>query len=348
MSFSLLPYLVALLFSVTLLFSVKGGEVGTQALQERSIWEVEVKPDPEVPGKWKLEGSVFAIGDPVHETLTLQALIDGGVVRQGTGRKDDSVAQYIRGVFWNDDPCALLFTEDHFRPLEPSLGWVWWVEFRQAATAESQRVGFSNLKTCPLLGRSHFGDLQFLHGMAERNGVKAAETFQRMLAWTSVSYRIAIGDLGADIPLEADPTAKALGLVIGNWSAMRLFRASTEGATRARALGSLLHMIQDSYARGHVSRVASGNDAGAINQFLSYVDQDEKKHAHDDSWSAKGPDDLARTLAIPEASDALIASTEIVRLYKAGTKWSLVEQYLRNSALRVLRDARDSGPGDYK
>jgi len=334
--------------AVVLLLGAKAGAAEVEHLEERSIWKIEVEPDQAEPGKFKINGSVFGIGDPVHETLTLKALIDGGVARTETRRKDDSIAQYIRGVFWNDDPCAQLFTENHVNPLDPSLGVVWYLEFRQAAKVESQRAGFSDLKSCPLLGRSHFGDLQFLHGMAERNDVKATDTLQRMIAWASVSYRIAIGELSVDAPLEEDPTAKSLGLLIGDWNAKRLLRANMEEEARSRALGSLLHMIQDSYARGHVSRIPNGADAGSIRQFLSYIDQDEKKHAHDDSWSENGPDDLARTLGVPGARDALSACIEIVRLYKKKTKWSVVEQYLKQSVLRVVPDAVDSGPGDYK
>lgn len=251
----------------------------------------------------------------------------------------------MRGVFWNDDPCAQLFAEDDFSPLKPSFGAVWYVDFQKARKAESQRNAFQDL-VCKLLGRSHFGDLQFFHGMADRNGVKPNETAERMLAWASVTYRIAIGEIGVQTPLEADAKARTLLLSIGDWTAMRLFRAKTAAETRARALGSLLHMIQDSYAHGHVARAGAGPNAGTITQFLSYVDQDEKKHAHDDSWSS-GTNDLERTLSIPGARDAFSASTEIVRLYKAGATWASVEQYLKGGPLFVMPDAQVSGPGVY-
>lgn len=339
-------YLAALLALALLLYLVDPG-IRAQDRTETSIWAIEIDPIPKEPGKYAIRGSVFAIGDPVHETLTLHALINGGVAKAGAARTDASIVQYIRGVFWNDDPCAQLFTENNSDPLDPSFGVAWYLEFERARNAVSQGRRFGDIG-CKLLARSHFGDLQFLHGMAERNNVKAHETLERVLAWASVTYRIAIGVLDARVPLEADPDAKRLRLALGNWTPMRLFRAKTLADTRARALGSLLHMIQDSFAGGHVARVPEGApNAGAIRQFLSYVEQDTKKHAHDDSWSGGG-DDFQRSIAVPGAREALSASIEIVRHYRTDTSWRTVESYLKTGPFRMLANAQDSGPGDYK
>src|SRR5262245_29379081 len=118
--------LAVVAFAVVLRVNDGGGSA--EEKKENSIWTIEEEPDPEPPGKYKIKGSVFGIGDPVHETLTLHALIDGGVVNGGTTRKDSSVAQFIRGVFWNDDPCAQLFLENDFKPLQPSTGVAWYLD----------------------------------------------------------------------------------------------------------------------------------------------------------------------------------------------------------------------------
>lgn len=310
-----------------------------------SMWKVGIEPAGD--GKYIIVGSVFAIGDPVHETLTLHALIDGGVLPKSTTVEDGAAVQFIRGVLWNDDPCAKLLAEDEFSPLKPSFGVAWYLDFKSAQRQAKTGVGFQDLY-CPLLGRSHFGDLQFLHGMADRDGVKAADTAKRMLAWANVAYRIALGDIAPRKPLKTDSGADALLSSAAEMSAMRLLRAKTESETRARAFGALLHMVQDSYARGHVSRVpaSAGQPAGII-QFLSYGNQDSDKHAHDDSWR-DGTDDLERTLRIPGAQDALGASTELVRRYKAREPWPAVESYLKNGPLFVRSDAKNSGPGGYE
>lgn len=309
------------------------------------MWNVKLEPVGD--GKYKIEATVFAIGDPVHETLMLHSLINGEVLPKGTTANDRLAAQFIRGVLWNDDPCAQLLTENDFSPLEPSLGVVWYMDFLKAQSQAKTGAGTQGLK-CPLLGRSHFGDLQFLHSMADRDGVKADHTANRILSWASVMYRIALGKIDSRRPLKEDSTAHALLSSIAEMSAMRLLRAKTESEARARAFGTLLHMVQDSYARGHVKRIpASANQPASIIQFLSYVNQDSEKHAHDDSWR-DGTCDLERTLKIPGARDALETSTELVRRYNAGEAWPAVENYLRGGPFLVSSDAKESGPGGYE
>ena len=41
--------------------------------------------------------------------------------------------------------------------------------------------------------RSHFGDLQFLHSMASRDGEMASETRQRILMWAEFTWSVAVG-----------------------------------------------------------------------------------------------------------------------------------------------------------
>jgi len=314
--------------------------------KKKSIWEIEVESVE--TGKFSVKGSVFGIGDPVHETLTIKALIDSGLAKNGVTNEDPDVVQFVRGVFWNDDPCAQLFAENEFQPLKPSYGVSWYSDFLYASKYKDHSFDFKSL-SCELLGRSHFGDLQFLHGMADKDGVKPADTAAKMIVWANVMYRVAIGQIDANESLDADKTAKHLiNQLSAKITPMELFRAKTKPEAKARALGSLLHMIQDSYSYGHVKREKSEpNDEGAILQFLSYINQNAKKHAHDDKWSA-GSTDLEKTLSVPGARRALIASTEICKLYKSKIPWEKVEQYLINGPLVVSKNAVASGPGDYK
>lgn len=338
------PPLLAVLPFVTLLI---GSEVALgQEDSPISMWEVQLAPDENSEAKFKIEGP-WSIGDPVHETLTLHALIRGGILPNTASRNSLNAAQFIRGVFWNDDPCAQLLAESVSNPLSKSNGIAWYLDFSKAPGLQKTGAGFRSLE-CPLLGRSHFGDLQFLHSMADQDGISASTTVERILAWASVMYRIALGEIQYDAPLNSDSTASKLLSSLAEKSPKELLRAQIESETRARALGSLLHMVQDSFARGHVNRISASNGQPAgILQFLSYTNQDEKKHAHDDSWG-KGTTDFERTMKIPGASEALAASTELVRRYKDHQPWSEVESYLKNSLFFIRSDAQDSGPGEYK
>lgn len=306
--------------------------------QETSIWKVQIEPYDD--SKFKVRGSVFAIGDPVHETLTLYALRSAGLVTSNSRRDDAAVAEYVRGVFWNDDPCAQLFAENDLAPLQPSFGIAWYIDFRRARPAASAKVGFTNL-ACPLLGHSHFGELQFLHAMAEENCIEAALTAEKVVVWATLMYRVAIGDLPSDVPLRADRLGSLVSSRIGDLAPNDLLRAKTSTEVRQRALGSLLHVLQDSYAGGHVERSASG-----IERFLSYRDQDEDSHAHEDSW-AKGETDLEKTLSVPGAREALDVSAKVLGMFRDKHKWEAVRDYLRRGPFALSPTAAKSGPGRF-
>jgi hypothetical protein len=325
---------------VALLFSSAGAGAEVPAAETRkevSIWSLEAMDVD--PRKYEIEGP-FAIGDPVHETLTLKALVRGGAVLGTVGRRSAQVAQFMRGVFWNDDPCAQLFSESISNPLRPSLGLAWFFDFRLASSENSGN--FSKLD-CPLLGESHFGRLQFLHAMANSDDIAAEVTQEEVLAWISVTYRIATGRLDARQPLSADPVAAKLLGDVAALSAMRLFRDATPSETRQRALGSLLHLVQDSFALGHVER----QDLGPIVQFLSYRNQNSKKHAHDDAWQ-QGETDEARILATPGAAEAIDACAKIVAMYVKNASWSEVESHLRQGPFRLGSPTHPSGPGKFR
>lgn len=79
---------------------------------------------------------------------------------------------------------------------------------------------------------------------------------------------------------------------VWNWgkSCQRIYPEEPEDELKARAVGAILHVIQDSYARGHTLRVAmSGSNwcsprisCTKIKSFSDYTKQDSKKHGRAD------------------------------------------------------------------
>jgi len=284
--------------------------------------------------------SALGLGTAVATAAVLEALIRGGAVPDSSSRRGTQVAQFMRGVFWNDDPCAELFSESIRNPLRPSTGLNWYFDFRKARSDTSGK--FSNLD-CPLLGESHFGRLQFLHGMANGDDVAAEATQEQIMAWASITYRVAIGGLDARQPLSTDPVAANLLGDLAFLSPSRLFRDATPAETRQRAFGSLLHMIQDSFALGHVER----DDFGPIIRFLSYRNQNSGKHAHDDAWR-KGQTEEDRIRATPGATEAIDACAKIVAMYVRSAAWSELESHLRQGPFRLGNPNYPSGPGKFR
>jgi hypothetical protein len=298
-----------------------------------AIWDLHFDENDK---KFGIEGSIFAIGDPVHETLTLQAVRAAGLAGPDATASTPAAIQYVRGVFWNDDPCAqLLFNQVD---LMPTTGWDWYWDFHEAdkRAAKGGRV-FDGLK-CKLVGRSHFGDLQFLHGMATDDGLPAATTRAQVLAWAKFVYGVATGAIDDLTALSAVPELKALPS-LGAGTVRDLFRASNKVVVRERAAGSLLHLLQDSYAGGHVDRAENGE----IRQFHSYARQDHAAHKKDDMWQGGGSD-LERIRQLKGGAAALEASTEVLRLYKKKQPWADVEAYLLKTPLRLAKQTQPSGP----
>lgn len=299
----------------------------------RVFWDLDYE---EAKDKYGIEGSVFAIGDPVHETITLHALIGAKLAPPGSSLKTPSVQQFIRGVFWNDDPCASLFSNK--RDLSASFGIAWYWDFRKA-DKEADPKRFKGL-SCKLEGRSHFGDLQFFHGMANADGLPASDTLERMIAWAKISYAVAVGESAAAMQLTTLPAPfNSLGA-----TPRALFVAPNDALVPERAIGSFVHVIQDSYARGHTRRtLLPGGRFGAIEQFHSYAHQNHDKHKADDMWQSGG-DDIDKIKAAKGGLEALEASTRVLDFYRRKTDWSEVEQYLRTGPWRLADKTLPSGP----
>ena len=189
---------------------------------------------------------------PIHESIAIAAFINSnlhfnfGVTYYNLNQKQ---WEYFRGLVWNDDPSCLLFDDSHGNNHDFGIGLEWYNAFLN---------GPPNCMT----KRSHFGNLQFLHGMATKVGEAAQETKNKLMTWLEIMYKLACGDQGV---LSTDQLTSRLG---------NDFNASTDPAGSAtlkdlilattpsygwinlqrRALGICLHIIQDSYAIGHTQR----------------------------------------------------------------------------------------------
>lgn len=312
------------------------GLARADAKSEVVMWELPYFTATTKPG---IQATILAIGDPVHETLTLVALRDAGVLPSAATRLDKSFHEFQRGVFWNDDPCGQLFLTT--TSVKPSSGLGWWSDFH-SADKEAAPKKFSKL-TCKLLGRSHFGDLQFLHGMANGDGVPAEQTRALILAWTHFTYDVAIGavkpsaDLAKVVEMSALPSFNVA-------TPKALFNTSNEPSLRERAIASLVHTIQDSYAKGHTLRTVNADGSfGDIEKFRSYANQDHDKHKRDDMWQG-GSTDVEKIRKFRGGAEALAASRRVLEFYKAKDGWSEVEKYLVGGPFRLSGNTKPSGP----
>jgi len=135
------------------------------------------------------------------------------------------------------------------------------------------------------------GRLIFIHAMARKVTEEAWRTQHKVMMWAEFTYRVAIGDIlpsthlgDLEINVEKDfnhgPTLAALLDIWSDKTVGWLFTGSENSTQHSSAqgiaLGSLLHMLQDSFCMAHAQReVARRAEANArlIKSFNFYQEQ---------------------------------------------------------------------------
>ncbi|WP_155290757.1 hypothetical protein [Pseudomonas chlororaphis] len=263
------------------------------------------------------------------------------------GNKYDAL---VRGVWWNDDPNQLLFGFWGDRHAK----WVAWMRDGKgiAQTGRNYRGKKAEIsQTYYIQYRSHYGDLQFLHAMASADNQPALVTQANILAWAEFTYQVATRRIDAETKFKDVKTtnfqnyfSKQPGWTI-NYLFAPTYRLSSPDYTSQMALGSLLHVIQDSYSLGHTLRdfkATAACPSGRVIQYYSYVHQDSDRHHMTDtpaSWRAQG-------LISPQ--DPVSASATVLRFANQHAEWPVVRDYLQKVVFCTDNDAIVSGPGKYR
>jgi hypothetical protein len=233
-----------------------------------------------------------------------------------------------------------------------------------------------------LTGRSHFFDLQFLHAMASKEREQPQDTLAKIMLWAEVMYRLSIseGIAGTDLlsgVLVTGRTTAPDGTVY-TYRLSQYFDASTRPTGDAmldglltrrtgfagvdlgrRAIGSLLHLVQDSYAKGHVRRTllnpadrqAGSTDQfkpgtwgryGEIENFHCYKNQNDVLHSKYDTASGVDAGKADTFNPLIGARDALEASRKLLDMWHAGTAWAAAggpKAYLEGTVFKLAATA---------
>ncbi len=308
---------------------------------------------------------IHKIGESVHEEITNRILgCEGDRDICGAPDYEPKNAYVLAGVRWNDDP-PFRFEAGHgnFGGCEPGATvrlvtfprcWANVFKDGEKRAASGETIGAEN---APLVVRSHFGDLQILHAMASKDKEAAAVVRERIIAWSEFAWRIAM----SEIPLATrakDVSVAGFRELFGTkgWSIQDLFALGNPHVRKPEsmselAFGSLLHLVEDSFAGGHVERAmpdglekCSGTSGdymmpGRIVEFHSYSQQDSTKHGDDDArsafsanWSGPRPNvvDVGRILADH---------------FTRRAPWTEVKPYIE-CIFALDQEARPSSPGE--
>ena len=219
--------------------------------------------------------------------------------------------------------------------------------------------------------RSHFGDLQFLHAMGAHEGEMPYSTRDRFFKWLGVMFKLAYGNQGVSEyqPLRdhfpelfSGSTSPSDGATLRDLilSSTPEYRYSN---VPLRALGICLHIIEDSYAIGHVQRRLMnpqdfiGRDSnrylnfrpgtwgqwGPIVSFHTYGNQDDDRHSFYDGLEGAGlpnPKDLGSFNRLHGARDAIEACIILTDHFAEKQPWDKLRQKLRKTVFAVDRYAK--------
>ncbi|MEO3715007.1 hypothetical protein [Roseateles flavus] len=309
---------------------------------------------------------VSTFGSPVHEEISNRALdCEGDEDICADVNWDPAQAYVLAGVRWNDDP-PFRFEQSFGKysgcapgqtvrlVVQPEC----WARVFRDGKLRAQRGEALNARTAPLLVRSHFGDLQFLHAMGAADGELPEVTQRRILMWAEFTWKVATLKIRGDA-IVAKQEIAGIPEVFGanGWSVQDLFALGNPNIRKpaylaAVAFGSLLHTVQDSFSRAHVSRrqpayqgtcpgAASAYPApGLIEEFHSYSHQDSGLHSQADVRAA-----FAVNLSSGKPT-AVDLGRALAEFYGRQADWSEVAPYIQ-CLFQLAPDARPASPGDY-
>lgn len=276
--------------------SPSGTAVERHEVKAKAVWYERYKSSVATWG-------VYNFTHPVHEEIT-QLIFGCDTSPDACASPDIEFApsSIIAGVRWNDDPPFRLATtgikecrtDQTIRVVTQPI--CWYHLFRHAEKRARTTYFDGKSKRWNTMYRSHFGDLQFLHAMASRDGEPAGTTRDRVLMWAEFAWSVATGAEKPNTLLKDVKVGQFADFFpLSGQDVLDLYTLGNKALRRNLgdvAFGSLLHMVQDSFAFGHAERAkpvagetCPGTDLphpGRIKGFRSYSNQDHKKHgAHD-------------------------------------------------------------------
>lgn len=267
-----------------------------------------------VPGRFGV------YGEPIHETISIEAVKQSGFL---TDEQSHLLKHLLEGVRFNDSPNGeFIDGTDASSTLFPVIDFA----LKFVGINKGQAIHDPTKA-------SHFGNYQYMHAMGWE-GSDRAEIRGKIdrfiyhcwrMATEPNSYDNLVKDYEAVV--KADENFKYTSNQIILRKTIQLFpknvvflHANHQDELKYRAIGTILHVIQDSYAKGHTVRVGweAGDNSGAIRYFQNYSEQDSHSHAEFDNTRHHA----VGVFEISGAQAALKRSVQFLNLLKSGCPWT--------------------------
>ncbi len=334
----------------------------------------------------RIAGAVgVLVKEPVHEEITQlgfgcpvdrDKLVDDGSCRGGDAGYVNPFVIY--GVRWNDlppfrlnvgqgDKCKKYFfinqracsSDQTVRfATQPDC---WYCLFKEAERKATTKK-ITGCEKGPkyeqgnMMTRSHFGDLQFLHSMANEEGTAPELTRQKILDWIQFAWRVFTKEVAPNTLLRSlDIATIKEHFGCSEWTVADIYILGRTERLLSRiddiAFGSILHTVQDSFAAAHVTRdtPVQGEQCssslkqhrpGRIVEFHTYGAQDGKKHDEGDYRSAMAIGSRDRW------PDAVEATRVLFEFYNANATWETARPYVE-CLFELSPKNRPASPGEH-
>ena len=280
--------------------------------------------------RWSIGGWFAKKG---HESITEDSIDQWNREALRAGQPDKQISdedkkQLVKGARWND-----------------LLGH-WGVVTMGLALIGSKKS---------LTHQSHEGELQFLHGMGSSAQESIWKTQHKIMTWAKFCYMVGIGRIDpttklGDVGMTPPDTEFGGGggtdipTLFGRWkdkTVSWLFSDSDKtdaSKIKMRAIGSMMHMLQDTFCASHTQRVAQkqqGEEARKIRSFNVYTEQSasivgglfskwQNRHGMADKLKDK---EVTKTAGATEAAD--VGATMLKYVMQAASWTDVVEPYLK-------------------
>lgn len=328
--------------------------------------------------RWRSHSCALVLGrqqrTAVHEHLTAAALREyrGGAMpapaadwtwpyMMEAGWPTDSPKHrsfaIIFGTWWNDDPLMLTLGQSWDFS---AGGYKVWSAFQPRRAKYAGAQDDCGVDADVHLARaSHLGKLQHLHFMTTQataddaaRGQRVEHTVQGALTWMAFAYQVATGELRPDHPLTAAKQAElslpsiALNHCVRpeNVKIRTLFARQGQAIEERNmqtpdvALGSMLHILQDSFSPAHACRVGrevDGRQQALLRDVENYALQDKQAHAALDQHPAWFLEYL-KTGQHVYGNDPVTVGAWLISAVDRKLPWAEVEAHLRATIFAPL------------
>ncbi|MGE8321234.1 MAG: hypothetical protein ACN6O3_20985 [Comamonas sp.] len=271
----------------------------------------------------------------------------------------------MQGTWWNDDPLMYLwgsgldFTKGAYK-------------FKQVFDIGERSHYQGDVENCDVrreqhLPRwSHFGSLQHLHFMStlDQNHTakeRVEQTTANAMVWMEFAYKVAIGEIRPTDPLTPEDEARlrlpsiAKNLCLSNPANVKvrslLARVGPSDAaslayrnqiTPDVALGTMLHILQDSFSPAHTCRVrqdADGMVKAVLYDAYNYNEQNHKEHGQKDKFPSWFKPLITQGTHVYGNSPVVVGAW-LIGAVDQKLDWQVVYSHLMETAFSVGRDTK--------